>query len=510
MRWLIKLVDEIVAANPDGQILIESGASPSGTYHMGHLREILTCDAILLELRRRGRDARHIQFADNLDALRKIPVNIPSEFEKYLGKPLCDIPSPDGSDKSFGDYFLDGFIRSAEVLGIEMDVIYSHEKYRSGYFVPAIERALGRLPAAKKALEDISGRKLDDNWSPIQIMENGYLKNRRFVSLNKADKTIEYVDRDGNNQTVKYDSGLVKLDWRLDWPGRWWLMGVAVEPFGRDHASAGGSFDTGKQIMKDVYEALAPLPVPYDFINRAGDTKKMSASKGTGIAAEEAVRVLPPEVLRYFVLLPEPSKRLYFDQADGVVKLIDEYAALSAKTDLTDDEKHTLEICNRGSSERIVSRVPFSHLVASYQAALKDPAKTIEIMKRTEHKDVVEADREIIINELKFIDAWLEKWAPEDVKFELKETVNPEAFTPEQKQFFAELAKAIEQAPVDADGEWFHKAVYAFKNDETMPPKKLFVSLYQLIIGKDSGPRAGLFLSMLPRDWLISRMKLLK
>jgi lysyl-tRNA synthetase class 1 len=509
MRWLTTLVDEIVAKQPEGEILIESGASPSGTYHIGHLREIVTCDAILLELRKRGREARHIQFADDLDALRKVPVNIPAEYEQYLGKPLCDIPAPDG-EGSYGDYFLNGFKRAADVLGVEVEVVYSHEKYRSGFYIPAIERVLAHLPEARHALETVSGRHLDDNWSPTQIMENGYLKNRKFVSIDTKAKTVNYEDRDGNEQTAKYDDGSVKLDWRLDWPAHWWLQKVAVEPFGQDHASAGGSYDTGVQLMKDVYDGEAPIPVPYEFINRAGDTKKMSASKGTGIAAEEAVKVLPPEVLRYFILSAPPSRRLYFDQADGAIKLVDEFAELSARTDLSEDEQHTLFICTRGNEERTVSRVPFSHLVASYQAALKDVDATIEIMKRTEHAEIVEADKEIIKNELKFIEAWLEKWAPEDVKFTLQETADSSQFSDLEKAYFAALADKITAAPQDADGEWFHKAIYEFKETSGLEPKALFVSLYRLLIGKDSGPRAGWFLSLLPRDWLVSRLKLEK
>lgn len=509
MRWLTKLVDEIVAKNPDGEILIESGASPSGTYHMGHLREILTCDAILLELRRRGRQAKHVQFVDDLDALRKIPINIPADFEQYLGRPLCDIPAPDGSDKSFGDYFLAGFVESAKMLGIEMEIIRSHEKYRVGYFVPAIERALSRLPEARAALEGF-GRKLDEHWSPIQIMEDGRLKNRKFLSLHTASKTIVYEDSQGERAEIKYDAGLVKLDWRLDWPGRWWLMRVNVEPFGRDHASAGSSFDTGEQLMKDVYEAPAPLPVPYDFINRAGDTKKMSASKGTGISASEAVEVLPPEVLRYFVLSAPPEKRLYFDQVDGTTKLVDEFAALSAREDLSEDEMQTLFICTRGEAECTVSRVPFSHLVASYQSALKDVNATIEIMKRTEHAEIVESDKEVIKNELKFIDAWLEKWAPEEIRFELLEEVDIGKFSDVEKAYFMALASKIEKAPDDADGDWFHKAVYELKDQTDLEPKQLFVSLYQLLIAKNSGPRAGWFLAILPREWLLARLKLEK
>jgi len=508
MRWLNTIVDKIIEHQPEGEILVESGASPSGTYHIGHLREIVTSDAILLELRQRGRQARHVQFADDLDALRKIPVNIPADYDKYLGKPLCDIPSPDGVSASYGDYFLDGFVRSAEVLGVEMEVIHSHEKYRSGFFTPAIELVLSKLPEARKTLETISGRQLDEHWSPIQIMEDGYLKNRKFLRLDTDNKTLFYEDKDGQERSTKYDDGSVKLDWRLDWPARWWLMKVGVEPFGRDHASAGGSFDTGRQLMQDVYDAPAPLPVPYDFINRAGDTKKMSASKGTGISAEEAVKVLPPEVLRYFILSAPPEKRLYFDPVDGAVKLVDEFAALSARTDLSDDEKHTLYICTRGNQERTVSRVPFSHLVASYQAALKDVDATIDIAKRTEHADVVEADRDIIKNELKFIDAWLENWAPDDLKFTLSDHVDPAKFTEVEKQYFAALADKIAAAPQDADGEWFHKAIYDFKGQIDLEPKALFSSLYQLLIGKDSGPRAGWFLSLLPRDWLLKRLRL--
>ena len=508
MRWLIKLVDEIVEKFPEGPILVESGASPSGTYHIGHLREIVTCDAILLELRRRGREARHVQFADDLDALRKIPVNIPAEFEKYLGRPLCDAPAPDGSEGSYADYFLNGFVASAEILNVEMEVIRSHEKYRSGFFVSAIERALDKLPEARQTLETISGRKLDDNWSPIQIMEDGYLKNRRFVSIDTGAKTITYQEFEGGENTVRYDDGQVKLDWRLDWPARWWLMGVNVEPFGRDHASAGGSFDTGEALMRHVYEAPAPIPVPYDFINRAGDTKKMSASKGTGIAADEAVKVLPAEVLRYFILSAPPEKRLYFDPEDGVVRLIDEFAALSARTDLSEDEQHTLDICTRGSQQRTVSRVPFSHLVASYQAALKDASATIEIVGRTEHAKTVEEDREIIQRELKFIDAWLSTWAPEDVKFTLRESVDASEFDDNEKQFLNALAEKIEAAPAEADGEWFHKAAYELREQFGLEPKALFGCLYKLLIGKSSGPRAGWFLSLLPRDWLLRRLRL--
>lgn len=508
MQWLNKIADDLVARHPEGEILIESGATPSGTYHFGHIREPITADAVVLELRRRGRQARHVHFVDDLDALRKIAVNVPDEYEKYLGYPICDIPALDGSDRSYADYFVQDLIDAAEVLGLEVEFIRSHEKYRAGFFVPAIERSLERVPQARQALETISGRQLDEHWTPIQVMENGRLKNRKFIDIDTQAKTLRYEDGDGEIQTVDYSKGEVKLDWRLDWPGRWWLLNVQCEPSGRDHMTKGSSYDTGVQIMKDVYEAEAPYPVAYDFINMAGDTKKMSASKGTGLDVLEASRMMPPEVMRYYILRSPPLKRLYFDPVNDVVRVMDEFAAFAAKIDRTESEEQLLYIATRGIDKKTVSRVPFSLLVASYQAALKDPELTLDIISRTEYTELAKADAEIIKAELKFIDAWLEKRAPEDVKFALADAVDASTFSDTQKNYMSALAGKIAKAPDGADGAWFHQAIYEFKETSGLQPKELFSTLYQAIIGKTSGPRAGWFLSILPRDWLIKRLRL--
>ena len=42
------------------------------------------------------------------------------------------------------------------------------------------------------------------------------------------------------------------MPWRLDWPSKWKILGVTFEAFGKDHATKGGSYDTGKRIVKDI------------------------------------------------------------------------------------------------------------------------------------------------------------------------------------------------------------------------------------------------------------------
>jgi lysyl-tRNA synthetase class 1 len=66
----------------------------------------------------------------------------------------------------------------------------------------------------------------------------------------------------------------------------------------------------------------------------------------------------------------------------------------------------------------------------------------------------------------------------------------------------------VAAAPADADGMWFHGAIYELKDELGLAPKEMFTTLYRAIIGKISGPRAGWFLSILPRDWLVERLNL--
>jgi len=510
MNWLNKVVDEALAAKHGGEIIIESGVSPSGNYHMGYLREIIICDALLQEIKNRGRRGRHIHFVDDLDGFRKVPKDVTAEYEKYLGQPLADMPAPDKSSRSYADFRLDGFFKSLKNLGVEVDVQRSHEKYRTGFFIPAIEKALQNISEVQDILERVSGRKFEEQWSPIQVNEDGYLKKRPFISINTDDKTLKYQDKDGNEQQTSYAKGEVKLDWRIDWPARWWLLKVDIEPSGRDHSTKGGSFDTGTEIIKKIFDAKPPLPLGYNFINRAGDTKKMSASVGTGIDMSEVVEVLPPEIVRYFILRTPPDKLISFDPQLGLTKLLDDYAALLAKPHKTKDEQLLIKLSQVTSEKNTISSIPFTHLVASYQAALKDPDRTIETLSRTEHAKETSSQTEVIKNELHYIDRWLLKWAPEEVKFSLVKTINAADFDDAEKKYLKNLADKISKAPPHADGDWYHKAIYEFGENGSFPKAKLFSTLYKALIGKDYGPRAGWFLSILPKDWLIKRLKLVE
>ena len=78
--------------------------------------------------------------------------------------------------------------------------------------------------------------------------------------------TIAHTKEAENSKPLKE----LKLPWRLDWPMRWVYEDVDFEPGGKDHSSQGGSFSTGKELVKEVYGGKAPIYLQYDFVSIKG------------------------------------------------------------------------------------------------------------------------------------------------------------------------------------------------------------------------------------------------
>ena len=500
--WLDQLAAQVCEGYPEGELIVSSGHSPSGTYHIGTLREIMTANAITWALRRLGRKARHIDFVDDFDAFRKVPKFVPEEWEKYLGQPVSAVPDPWDCHESYGAHFMAQLHEGLAALGAMPDeTVYGHDTYPKGVFTDEVVTVLDKLGEVRQILTEVGGRQLEENWAPVEIMDDqGNLRTRKFAGWDSARREVAWRGRDGETGTVAVGSGQVKLSWRLDWPARWAKWGVTVEPFGRDHATKGGSYDTGKVLVDKIFGGRAPYPVPYEFINTVGETKKMSKSTGNVLTPADALEVMPPEILRYFVIAPRPGRTLNFDSGLGLYTLIDEY--LKA---LAGEKTGGLEYARTGVAEETISSVPFNHLVAVYQAARRDAAETRLILTRTGYDKEVAGEWPVIERELTFVGNWLEKYAPDSVKFAVQETQPRVELSDGQRAFLAKLAGIIE-AEKDLNGQGMHDSVYAAAQVADLKPGQAFVALYRVILGQDSGPKAGWFLASLEREWLVQRL----
>ena len=519
--WLDRIADEAVEKYPQGEILVASGISPSASYHIGHFREVLTADGIAWAIRQRGRKARHLHVVDNFDPLRKRYDFLPAEFEQYVGWPICLVPDPFKCHDSYATHYAEEFKAAAAKMGVEMEVIYSYEdQYLNGKMAPYIERALAKMPEIKLIFKEVAHRELPEGWAPIQILDdNKSFSEWKYVSHDTGSKMIRFLRADGTEGEMRYDDGRVKLNWRLDWPARWALWGVQVEPFGKEHSTKGGSYDTGEVFAREVFGREAPLPLPYDTVNMFGDNKKMSSSLGNLVTPDEALRIMPPEILRFFVLRSLPKRVLYFDSGLGLYNLIDEFAKIEDEVlagEHTEFE-HAYGVAAAISSERTIARVPFSHLVAVYQTAKAAEmyggesmsVQARRILNNTDYRKVVAEQWPVIERELGYVGYWLEKYAPASVKFMVQEKRPEVELSDGQRAFLGGLAAALAAVPA-GDGQATHEAIYAVLTEAGIKAGEAFKALYRVILGQDSGPKAGWFLASLDRDWLVKRLSEIK
>jgi lysyl-tRNA synthetase class 1 len=510
--WLDQIVDEALRAYPEGEITVSSGISPSASYHIGHFREALTADAIAWGLRRRGRKARHMHVVDNFDPLRKRYHFLPERFEQYVGWPICLVPDPFECHSSYATHYSEEFKAAARQMGVEMEVIYSYEdQYRTGKMAPYIEQAMAHIPEIRRIFKEVAHRDLAPDWAPIQILSDAKSFNEwKFIELDSKTKTLRYRRPDGSEGEMRYDDGRVKLNWRLDWPARWALHDVRVEPYGKEHATKGGSYDTGAGFVREVFGAEPPLPLPYDTINLVGDNKKMSSSLGNLVTPAQALEIMPPEILRFFVLKSLPKRVLYFDSGLGLYNLIDEFSKLEGAVlgGGHPEFEEAYKVAAAHALERTISSVSFGHLVQCYQAAERDGERTLGLLRRSGYETAVQQEDEVIRRELDFVRNWLDKYAPDSVKFAVQNGLPEVELSDEQRAFLARLAETVETER-DLNGQGMHDAIYAAAQAEGLKPGQAFVTLYRVILGKDAGPKAGWFLAELDGKWLVKRLKLI-
>jgi len=100
----------------------------------------------------------------------------------------------------------------------------------------------------------------------------------------------------------------------------------------------------------------------------------------------------------------------------------------------------------------------------------------------------------------------IDTYAPDDYKFEIQETIPVEAtkFTGMQKAAIKKVAEYLE-ANENPDGQELHTFLHDTRKEIEIDPKDFFGAIYMSILGKESGPKAGWFLSVLDRQFLIDR-----
>ena len=474
---------------------VASGITPSGPIHLGNMREVVTADAVYKALVDKGADVRLIYIADTFDPLRKVYPFLSKDYEAHVGKPLSEIPCPCGNHKSYAEHFLLPFIEALHTLGIKPEVYRADVLYKEGKYVESIKKALINRDAIARILSEVAGREIESDWSPYNTIckECGRLSTTKVTGFDADKETIDYICKCGSAGTVSM-KGTGKLNWRVDWPSRWPLFGTTVEPFGKDHATAGGSYDTGKRIAREIYDYEPPYPIVYEWIMLKGKGA-MHSSTGLAISINDMLEIVPPEVLRYLIIRQKPEKHIEFDPGLAFLNLIDEY-------DQVEGDKRAYQLSSTQGTKP--SKIPFRHMVTAVQIADDRGFEyLLTVLKRTDYDT---SDVEAIRQRANNARNWLAKYAPLFVKFKVQENIPPQvkSFTKEQKLALMILADEMEHG---MSGQEIHDNLYKVAEQTGLDGKQVFETVYLALLGLKSGPRAGHFLASLEKDFVVRRFK---
>lgn len=520
MHWADVLAKE-AAPRADHHILA-TAITPSGPIHVGNMREVLTTEMVYRSLRDvETASAELIYIADSYDPLRKVyPFLDPKTYEPYVGRPLREIPCPCGDHASYADHFLQPFLAALKELGVEIKALDAYDMYRRGEYREAIEDAMGATEKIREIIETQSRRKLPPDWIPfnVQCASCKRLPHTRPTMVDGT--TVHYACNCGHKDHVDVTrGGAGKLPWRVDWPARWRFLGVTFEAMGKDHAAAGSSWDTGIRISREVYGYEPPVHAVYEFVLIKG-VGAMHSSTGTAISAEEMLRMTPPEVLRFLIAKNQPNKHLEFEPGLGILQLVDDFdqwervafgteAARAGMNDVDRTYQLSVPYWNPSQGPRqLPKQIPYRHLVTIVQLA-RNPEEVLQVLERGGELPLGDAlaadDQKKLEERVEHVRYWLQRFAPDEVKFRLQDQLPAVSFTPAETKLLGAIEDRFRRLSWKAEG--IHNALHETAKEIGIQPGEAFTAVYKAFLGRERGPRAGYFLSQLDKDFVLRRLE---
>ena len=491
--------------------IVSTGITPSGEFHIGHLREILTGDMIARAARNAGLDVEFVFIVDTADPLRKVYDFLGSEYEQFVGHQLGSIPGPDQDGNpdwvrfekegwTYGDHFLKPFLQALEQIGVRPRIIDNLESYQNGRFDALSKIACDKREDIREAIERISGRELADDWFPWSPLDSkGSLDGVTVTGYEYP--LVHWKDSHGIEGSSNLTKGEGKLPWRIDWPAKWGWIGVTCEPFGKDHGAAGGSYATGREIVQ-ILGHEPPHPLTYEWISLKGQGA-MSSSAGNTIGPIEALELVPPEILRLLVAKSKPNKAIEFDTGMSLVNLADEYERLAARdfsTELADEElsrRQRVQIEDAAGAMRMAvvkegqtaeaTAVTFRHLALLAQTKSTDQGVWDSLRKAGAIAEPTQA----LIDRLVRMRSWIgSKHFPLEMKISVLEAPHPQALATlddEEQRVLEALASKL--ATCTWDAEHIGAAIPQAAKDLDCSPKSGYRAAYAALMGKEKGPR---------------------
>ncbi|NEB74697.1 lysine--tRNA ligase [Streptomyces sp. SID14478] len=549
--WVSRYADDVIAESerraPGKPVVVASGLSPSGPIHLGNLREVMTPHLVADEIRRRGYTVRHLISWDDFDRYRKVPNGVPgtdASWADHIGKPLTSVPAPAGSAyPNWAEHFKAAMTEALGEMGVEFDGISQTAQYTSGTYREQILHAMKHRGDIDAILDQYRTKKAPpkkQQQKPLDEAEleaaegsgaadeddgsggaGGYYPYKPFCGECGKDLTTvtSYDDGttelsytctlDGFTETVRlseFNRG--KLVWKVDWPMRWAYEGVVFEPSGVDHSSPGSSFQVGGQIV-GIFGGKQPIGPMYAFVGISG-MAKMSSSKGGVPTPSDALQIMEPQILRWLYARRRPNQsfKIAFDQE--IQRLYDEWDKLSAKVAegsvLPADAAAYSRAVGTAAGElpRTERPLPYRTLASVADVTAGDTEQTLRILSELDPENPV-TDLAPVRPRLDKAEAWITKYVPAESRTIVRTEPDAQALAALDDASRDSLRLLLEGLDEHWSLDGLTHLVYgvpkvqagypADAGPKELPPeiktaqRTFFALLYDLLVGRDTGPR---------------------
>ena len=429
-----------------------------------------------------------------MDGLRKIPENIPNKelIKEHINKSLSNIPDPFNEFSSFSEHNnkkLNDFLKRFEFV---YDFKSATELYKGGFFNSGLIKILENYESIRNLILPTLGKERRKTYSPFLPIckETGKVLEVRIENIDLNSNELEYICP-VTNKIVSNSilNGHCKLQWKVDWAMRWFVLDIDYEMNGKDLIE---SFQLSSKINK-IIGGIPPNNLTYElFLDQKGE--KISKSIGNGISVDQWLEVSTKESLELFMYqAPRKAKRLFFDV---IPKTTDEYIKFKLSYNKqADNEKlnNPLWFIKDKNTENLPDGLTFNMIL---NLASVCNAENTNVLWGF----IVSYYPQIKKNENKFLGKLLELGVAYYKKFILpiKKYRMP---TEKEKLGFEKLLSELKIISENTTAKEIQNLFYKIGKDfEFSNLRDWFGAFYEVILGQKEGPRLGSFINFYSLD----------
>jgi lysyl-tRNA synthetase class 1 len=493
---------------PEAPVKFETGFGPSGLPHIGTFAEVARTTWVRHAFEfLTNWPTQLIAFSDDMDGLRKVPLNMPQQemLKEYLGVPLCRIPDPYGQCESYSGYMNKKLQEFLTTYNFDYTFQSSYEAYGQGDFNAGLSVILQKVEEVKAIILPTLGEDKRADWSPFfPICEKcGRIYSTRVVAYYPEENAIDYsCDRQeglmkccGYQGTTTIFNGKVKVGWKIDWALRWYSYDISYEMYGKDLIESA-------QLSGKIERLMGKHP-PYGFFYELfldEEGRKISKSVGKGLTIDTWVNYAPLESLLYYLFQnPTQAKRLFWGivpkSVDNYLTGLRNYSTLNPEKQLKSAIWH---IFNKGRDiPEYNTSINFSLINNLISAVGTDDHNLI--IDYLNHYDPSGMNYAAIVRDLvnKALNYYRDFILPN------KQYRVP---TEAERAMLKSIHDKLAEYPGDHEDE-LQSIPFDVARDFNVAPQDLFKMFYEVLLGQERGPRFGTFTRLVGKDKVLALLE---